>query len=101
MNTVTFTGSKAALLDLINYVDRSSLSVNVKYAASFNIKFQERCPYCQTGKFASFRNLEEHLRNKHDETFDAAAIVERQSRHEDAKDELIARLQQMVNELRN
>nr|WAY16506.1 hypothetical protein [Hepelivirales sp.] len=98
MNTVTFTGSKAALLDLINYVDRSTLTV--KYDASFNTNFQERCPFCHTGKFASYRNLEEHLSNKHDKTFESAAIVGRPADDDIDKDEIIARLQSLVTALR-
>lgn len=74
MDTVTFTGNKAELLDLIRSVERSTFTI--RHAASFDIaQYKELCPFCTTGQFASFRNLEQHLSNKHGKTIDSAAVV--------------------------
>jgi len=100
MNTVTFSGSKAELLDLIGIVERSTLTL--EHNASFNIrKFEKRCPLCKIGNLSSFCNLEQHIANKHGKTFDAVAGLDFQAAQAATSEEIISHLESMVRALRS
>lgn len=65
---ISVKGSRANILDLIDLIDKSTLSVKYETNAKTT---SLKCPSCKAAACASYRNLEQHLNNKHGQTLDA------------------------------
>jgi len=99
-HTLTIKGKLGDILDIIDYLNKSRHEI--KHDTTAPSGTPRRCCFhgCVKSEFASYRNLEQHVAHKHNETLESLTKLANKTKPTKSKAELREELAALLEKLR-